>query len=486
MDGVDRSDVFDVLVAAEILEFQEIVNHLQSYLIKNEAKWMEEHFSLVHNAIFQYNGLIELQNNCTDIMSKDPEKVFKSHDFTSLSEKSLISLIKRDDLRMKEIDVWEHVLRWGLEQNPTLLPIPESWSDDDLKAMRNTLQECLPLIRFFQLSSKEFLKKVIPYQKLLSDQLYKDLLTYYLNHDHSNIISTIQPARESLNVDSKFIKFQQNLEYKKERVEKKYANAQFELGYCYDKGIGGEVNKEKAFELYKIAAEKGHNVAQYNLGKCYQNGKGVEKDEIKAFEYYKKSAENEYVDAQFKLGSCYYEGIGTEVNKGKAFELYEIAAEKGHSVAQYILGKCYKSGKGVEKNEIKAFEYYKKSSEKEYIKAQFQLGYCYDFGIGTEINKKKAFELYKIAAEKEHKVAQYNLGICYQNGEGVEKDEIKAFEYFKKSAEKGDLDAQFKLGYCYNQGIGIEKDEVKALELYKMAAEKGHDAAKNMLFYSEN
>src|SRR6266511_4820330 len=174
---------------------------------------MDDHFSLIHNTIFQYDSLIELQNHCTDILSKYPEKIFKSSDFTSLSEKSLISLIKQDDLRMKEIDIWENVLRWGLEQNPTLLPIPESWSDDDFKAMGNTLQGCLPFIRFFQLSSKDFLKKVMPYQKLLNAQLYKDLLTYYLDEDKSDIISTIHPARSCLNIDSNSIRYEQNLEF---------------------------------------------------------------------------------------------------------------------------------------------------------------------------------------------------------------------------------------------------------------------------------
>ena len=41
----------------------------------------------------------------------------------------------------KKVDVWEHVLRWGLEQNLTFLPDPKGWSDDDSKTMRNTLQE---------------------------------------------------------------------------------------------------------------------------------------------------------------------------------------------------------------------------------------------------------------------------------------------------------------------------------------------------------
>ena len=137
MDETDPFDVFNVLVAAEILEFQEIVNYLQSYLIENEVNWIEEHFSLIHDTIFQYNSFIELQDHCMDIISKYPEKL----DFTSLSEKSLISLIKRDDLQMKEIDIWEHVLRWGLERNPTLLSIPESWSDDDFKTMRYTYKD---------------------------------------------------------------------------------------------------------------------------------------------------------------------------------------------------------------------------------------------------------------------------------------------------------------------------------------------------------
>ncbi|CAB4412186.1 unnamed protein product [Rhizophagus irregularis] len=58
-------------------------------------------------------------------MVQSPEKVLKSLNFTSLSEKSLISIIKNDDLQMKEIEVWEHVLKWGLAQNPTLILDPK-------------------------------------------------------------------------------------------------------------------------------------------------------------------------------------------------------------------------------------------------------------------------------------------------------------------------------------------------------------------------
>src|SRR6266542_1609946 len=128
---------------------------------------MEQHFELIHRTSYQSNYSLEIQKFCTDLMVKSPEKIFKSFDFTSLPEKSLIQLIKRDDLQMKEIEVWEHVLKWGLAQNPTLLPDPNTWSDDNFKTMENTLQHCLSLVRFFSLSSKEFLQKVHPYKKLL-------------------------------------------------------------------------------------------------------------------------------------------------------------------------------------------------------------------------------------------------------------------------------------------------------------------------------
>ncbi|RGB28706.1 hypothetical protein C1646_715453 [Rhizophagus diaphanus] len=49
--------------------------------------------------------------------------------------------------------------------------------------MENTLQNFLPLIRFFSLSSKEFLYKVSPYRKILNHQLYKDLLNSHMDPD---------------------------------------------------------------------------------------------------------------------------------------------------------------------------------------------------------------------------------------------------------------------------------------------------------------
>ena len=148
MNEQETSDILKILVAADELLLQEIVDYLQRYLIENKSEWIEQHFELVHQTSFQRSSFLEIQQFCTDLMAKSPEKIFKSFDFTSLPEKSLTLLIRRNDLQMKEIEVWEHVLKWGLAQNPTLIPDPATWTDDDFQTMENTLQQCLPLIRF--------------------------------------------------------------------------------------------------------------------------------------------------------------------------------------------------------------------------------------------------------------------------------------------------------------------------------------------------
>jgi hypothetical protein len=220
----DTLEVHKVLIAASELLLNELIDYLQKYLIENKANWLEKHFELIHRTSFKFNNLLELQKFCTEFMVKSPDKIFKSLDFTSLPEKSLVSLLKRDDLQMKEIEVWEHVLKWGLTRNPTITPDPSTWADDDFKTMENTLQHCLPLIRFYSLSSKDFLEKVHTYKKLLRPHLYEDLLKYYLDFNNDpnnnflpprsgnfdskivnlNIISQISKWIDKVNIDSEF------------------------------------------------------------------------------------------------------------------------------------------------------------------------------------------------------------------------------------------------------------------------------------------
>jgi hypothetical protein len=189
------------LIASSELSLQELISHLQSFLIENRKNWIEQNFNLIYKASCENDSFLKLQSFCKEFMSNEPEKIFNSNDFTSLSEKCLISLIQHDSIQMDIIQVWEHVLKWGIAQNPELPLDPSNYLKDDFNTLKNTLQQCIPLIKFFNLSHKEFLDKVYPYKKIIPKDLREDLIKHFIDHPEPKITKRIYSKR----IDSRII-----------------------------------------------------------------------------------------------------------------------------------------------------------------------------------------------------------------------------------------------------------------------------------------
>src|SRR6266498_1247925 len=169
-------------MAANELSLQELIHYLESFLIENKANWTEQNFDLIYQTSFENNSFLQLQKYCTDLISKEPNKIFNSPNFSLIPEKLLVSLIQNENAQIREVQIWEHVVKWGLAQNPELPSDIEGYSKDDFNALKNTLQQCIPLIRYRNLTSKEFLNNVFPYREILPEELYIDLLKTFLDH----------------------------------------------------------------------------------------------------------------------------------------------------------------------------------------------------------------------------------------------------------------------------------------------------------------
>jgi hypothetical protein len=180
LDEYDASDIVEILKAAIEFNLEELIDFLQSFLIENKKNWMEQNFNIIYQISFENDSLPDLQEFCIELTSKEPEKILNSPNFVSMSEKALISLIQNDNLQISEVQVWEYVLKWGLAQNPGLSLDSPNCSKDDFITLKNTLQRCIPHMRFYNLSSTEFTNKVLPYKKVIPKELYKDLLVYFL------------------------------------------------------------------------------------------------------------------------------------------------------------------------------------------------------------------------------------------------------------------------------------------------------------------
>lgn len=101
-------------------------------------------------------------------------------------------------------------------------------------------------------------------------------------------------------------------------AEQGNAEAQYELGLRYYRGIGVDVDYEKARKFLESAVNSGIDGASYYLGVIYYNGKGTPTNHAKAKEYFEKAEASDNVFSSYYLGKLYYWGDGVEQNYEKA------------------------------------------------------------------------------------------------------------------------------------------------------------------------
>src|SRR5436190_347264 len=145
------------------------------------------------------------------------------------------------------------------------------------------------------------------------------------------------------------------------------------INLCFEEVLNKKQFVLDYFNIHKINLQEIYNWilnnettssnSIYLLGYFNYHGIGTNIDKKNAFELYKKAVDLGHLDGMNNLGCCYDGGIGTDVNKQKAFELFQKAANLGNDMAQYNIALMYKSGDGIEKNVDQAIYWFKKSAE---------------------------------------------------------------------------------------------------------------------------
>ncbi|KAG9300155.1 hypothetical protein G9A89_010565 [Geosiphon pyriformis] len=263
--------ILELLIVADELVLEQLIDHLEDYLIEYHAKELEENFITVHERSLMHHSFKKLQNFCTEIAVKNPAAVFNSKDFTSLNKNALSSILSLDHLNMEESEIWGKIVEWGLAKlsNPIQLEQVLNWTDENFEAFKESIEELLPLIQFFNISSVDFYYKVKPFARILPGTLYEDLLHHYLvpgshphHHHHHQTSVDAQPSRFSrLNIESKLLQ-PHNVKQLDHWIQGKDENTPFQnrLGNHFKLLLRGSRDGFSPNDFHSLCDDKGATV----------------------------------------------------------------------------------------------------------------------------------------------------------------------------------------------------------------------------------
>lgn len=226
-----------------------------------------------------------------------------------------------------------------------------------------------------------------------------------------------------------------------ESMEQADDNLYYKLGSMFKKGLGTDVDMDRAIDYFKRSVEMNNKNGLYEYGKALLLGEHIPQDKEKAVKLLEKAIKLENINAKRFLALELISGEHLDQDIDKGLAMLTECADSGDAFACYRLGKIYLQGEIMSQNLDKAERYLLLAEDNEYT--QYALAKLYLQEEKYDIQK--AVNFFENCAAKNH-WASYQLGRIYLFGAaGLTKDKEQAIEWFTKSANAGNECAQAML-----------------------------------------
>lgn len=213
-------------------------------------------------------------------------------------------------------------------------------------------------------------------------------------------------------------------------------------------------NPGRAYFWASLAAKNNEPNGYFNLGNFYSKGVGTEVDYEKAYNSYLMASRiytrnEDKGDCFIRLGNIVRQGLGRDINLEQALSLYNSALAYGNEEARI---------KVKETQEIIA----RQNSDPAFSLEQAER---LRWGRGTDRNVFLAIPLYEKAARLGDSYSQTELAYFYMGNEGIACDYPKAYYWATKASGKT-AEANYYLAVCYHYGYGVGENGPSALNCY--------------------
>ncbi|GBC08561.1 hypothetical protein RclHR1_08210006 [Rhizophagus clarus] len=283
LSKLQRPDVLRVLIAADELKIKTLIVYFNKYLIKHQNEFLQHNPIEILETVYQVNQRDELfsdlWNYCLEEICTKSDILFKPNKFVNLKASLVELLLRRDDLYLDEIVIWESLIKWCFAQHDDISQDPMQWNKEDIPTMERTIHKFIPLIRFNNISSADFITRVYPFKKILPEDLINNILVFHMAPEEKLNID-IQPPRKPKRVYDSVIINKKHFAIISSWIEKQnysYYNEK-EIPYIFNLLYRASRDGDTVADFHNKCDNKGATVvvikisnSEQIVGGCYSN-----------------------------------------------------------------------------------------------------------------------------------------------------------------------------------------------------------------------
>ncbi|CAB4385511.1 unnamed protein product [Rhizophagus irregularis] len=111
LKNLQGPDVLNLLIAVDELNIHSLITYIQEYLVEHQIEFLRQNPTSILEIIYKHETFTDLWNFSLERICEEPKILFDSDNFINLKAPLLELLLKRDDLNMDEIEIWDNLLK---------------------------------------------------------------------------------------------------------------------------------------------------------------------------------------------------------------------------------------------------------------------------------------------------------------------------------------------------------------------------------------
>ncbi|CAB4377885.1 unnamed protein product [Rhizophagus irregularis] len=111
------TELLDIMIASDELKLEQLTKLTEEFIVKNYQQFLQNDPVGIIQIVYYNKSFFNLQEFCLETICSEPKILFNNNKFINLPAPLLEIILKRDDLNLTEIEIWDNLIKWGVSRD---------------------------------------------------------------------------------------------------------------------------------------------------------------------------------------------------------------------------------------------------------------------------------------------------------------------------------------------------------------------------------